>query len=35
MITKLSHATLFVKIQQKALEELHRMTTGGSPIWPM
>jgi phosphate transport system substrate-binding protein len=31
----IGYAPLPDPIQQKALEELHKITTGGSPIWPM
>jgi phosphate transport system substrate-binding protein len=31
----LGYAPLPTEIQQKALDELHKITTGGSPIWPM
>jgi phosphate transport system substrate-binding protein len=31
----LGYAPLPADIQQKALEELHQITTSGSPIWPM
>jgi phosphate transport system substrate-binding protein len=31
----IGYAPLPAEIQQKALDELHKITTGGSPIWPM
>jgi phosphate transport system substrate-binding protein len=31
----IGYAPLPAEIQQKALDELHEITTGGSPIWPM
>ena len=31
----IGYAPLPDEIQQKALDELHQITTGGSPIWPM
>jgi phosphate transport system substrate-binding protein len=31
----IGYAALPDEIQQKALDELHQITTGGSPIWPM
>jgi len=31
----IGYAPLPAEIQQKALDELHRITTGGSAIWPM
>jgi phosphate transport system substrate-binding protein len=31
----IGYAPLPAPIQQKALDELHKITTGGSPIWPM
>jgi phosphate transport system substrate-binding protein len=30
----IGYAPLPTPIQEKALEELHKITTGGSPIWP-
>jgi len=30
----IGYAPLPAEVQQKALEELHKLTTGGSPIWP-
>ena len=31
----IGYAPLPTEIQQKALDELHKITSGGSPIWPM
>ena len=31
----LGYAPLPAEVQQKALDELHQLTTGGSPIWPV
>jgi phosphate transport system substrate-binding protein len=32
--TTLGYAPLPAEIQQKSIDELHKVTTGGSPVWP-